>query len=438
MNNRDFKDISIFLFLVFVMFSFSFSVISKENIPDKDVRRDLDIYGVEGTVPIDENIDANDNKNNSAEQLALKILTSDNSIGKRIHQDIERRFKKLNIQLDSIDPIEKMIRITVDPRCYNSIMPLENKVLEFQTKRQIVEAAYFAQIFYESLLGKNISLLTFDEINVCSTLTNKDIYLQNRVLHIKANKMQIMSTKEILKKWNDGVILTDKGIIGEFLTARKMKWEMINPIGNVRYNIRVAASKYKDDISKVLEKIIKKYSGDEQRSTQDKIDQDIKAVFMQNVRESALLVNKSEILQMRDEDKITLLKNWANNAKDDALADNLFMAYNIAHIKAEKNRNQKKNVVQFGLIAVENFHDIGVDIDLYKRYQTVVKVDDNYERWVVQIAPIAVSTDDRISVNINSPISFKDYSTAALNDALRLMIDINDQDQDQDNIDNET
>ncbi|HBB33782.1 MAG TPA: hypothetical protein DDZ80_01160 [Cyanobacteria bacterium UBA8803] len=348
---------------------------------------------------------------------------------RKLDQDISESLRHRQIPASQITPLEESYKISLKVG-----KDLDFNSIKKQLIHQLEAAAYFIRDFHIGVLGRRTSLFDLYDVEIqIEENIRYALSFESGKLLIQIPYWQIASLKRYLPyqklkyRWHRGQQF-------HRLSPTRRIWWLLNPIGELRSNLRsmllLAIQKQILGIDKLLIKFGLIDIGDGQ-SLAAKEEQEVSQRFKEtaiaflkaNVNEEKLGVNLELIL--RDRDEVTLMqllglfkKNLADTAQMEELID-------VGALTLQEQIQQEQSQVDikmFGLVNVGNYHRIDIAVNIsagyLKKYVEILPRKADVK--AVQFGVVNVYTIDDITVkpNFHGAMTLN-FETAALERALK-------------------
>lgn len=279
-----------------------------------------------------------------------------------------------------------------------------------QIARQIESAAHFLFVYHQMVYGRPKGPFGLKEIEICPKSTVKaDLsYLGGKLIigvpYSLVQGYRPWTSDELLKKWRRGEHLTQEGDhFNSFFTKTKLQkiWTLFDPIGAVRLSLRQG---FQDRAQGLLETL----KTQQEKATLQSWKQVLwgRVVDPQRLRYS----HDQALERLWAENKSgLLLKNWRCLAQNPVTSDDLsWSALSIVDQSMTSRDSQVDVTIKAGLVAVGNYHQIGVRFTLsqgaYEEYMPISlmtqKPSASQVKAHVEGGLVAVFTIDDINIDV--------------------------------------
>ncbi|MEZ0392895.1 MAG: hypothetical protein ACAH59_11815 [Pseudobdellovibrionaceae bacterium] len=189
--------------------------------------------------------------------------------------DLYDRELKSNLEIAGVEEasaksLDKLVRRIEIPPVRDNVDSSQTPCFDFAkspkmaktVEKQMREAAFFLKTYYARSLGNPSSeLFNIQKVEICSG-TAKSLQFSGQTLRINVGDNPVMvfptfSAQDLLKNWNDGSVVfgTEQGMTpslskilpispgGQYKQIPKHLWPVLNPIGQIRYDMRMATAR---------------------------------------------------------------------------------------------------------------------------------------------------------------------------------------------------
>jgi hypothetical protein len=368
--------------------------------------------------------------NNPAYTAFLEEFTSYTTEALR-HQNpaVSDSLNRRQIPPSQVRPLERSYQISLKLGDDLPLNPIKKQILQ-----QIDAVVYFLRDFHIGVLGQRTSLfhLYEVEIQVESHLRYQLTFESGKLLiQIPYWQMAVLDRylpyQKLKYRWHHGNHLP------RFSHIRKIWW-LVDPIGELRYNLRsmlvLAIQKQILGIDKLFVKFNlldngnqkhRAVQGDNQNQTE--LKNHAIAFLKATVKEEKLGVNLDLVLENQDDATIAqLLAVYKKNLADIDQMEELIETGAFTLQEKLNEEQSQVNIKMFGFVNVGNYHRIDVAVNLSKDYlkKYVDVIPRKTDIKAVQFGFVNVYTIDDITVkpNFHGALTLN-FETAALERALK-------------------
>lgn len=211
------------------------------------------------------------------------------------------------------------------------------------------------------------------------------------------DNLEPLTADQIKTKWNEGEMWEAetylKSLIDRNHNPVRQYWPFLNPISEERVALREI---FRQDGLKLAQLV---------RSWLLQDDLSLLTGLITTARKFAEGEKTVERLKkLEGAETISLGEKWADKLASPKAAEDMAVATITSVLKkhVEKQKQAKIDRKQIGVVNVENFHDIDVDLRTGDAlaFQEQIVVPENIEIKVSQVGIVNVSTTDRVTVNV--------------------------------------
>ncbi len=304
-----------------------------------------------------------------------------------------------------------------------------------QIARQIESAAQFIFVHHKAVLGKPKGPFQIREIEICPKSTSKSDLNFNAgklIIGVPYNLVQgyrPWTSDQLLSLWRQGAHLDPEDlVVNRWLTRKKLinLWSLFDPIGSFRLNIRQSYDQESQTLSQRLGQL----------GTSSSLDHWKNLLWGTSVDPRRIRIANDETLRKiwTEQKSGQLLQNYRCLVANPVTADDLSWGSQAVFEKWMGQRSNNIDIkIKAGLVAVGNYHQIGVTLSTYQGAY--------YEYLNTQVGPtestvlkaqvegglVAVFTVDDIKVdvalNVLKQLIPQSLGTAALDRATLATLD---------------
>ncbi|MBE9126070.1 MULTISPECIES: hypothetical protein [unclassified Coleofasciculus] len=345
------------------------------------------------------------------------------------NQEIKESLMRRQIPLSKIPPLEQACKISLKLGEKLALNPIKKKLIN-----QIEAAAYFLRDFQIGILGQRTSVFHLYEIEIqVDNNLHYALTFESGKLFIQIPYWQMLFLdryipyQKLKALWNRGAHLPK-------LSPARRVWWLLNPIGELRSNLRsmllLAVQKQLLGLDKLLVKF-GLVDGEERENLPDgdghpeghRFKDSAIAFLKATVNEEKLGVNLELVLKERDEATLAqLLGVFKKNLSDPGQMEELIDTGALTLQETIEQEQSQVDIKMFGFVNVGNYHRIDVDLNISAGYMKkyVEVIPRNADIKAVQFGFVNVYTIDDITVNPNFHGAMKlNFETAALEQALK-------------------
>ncbi len=309
------------------------------------------------------------------------------------------------------------IEFSSDKSCNPWPELLEEAEYRSTLEEQVNQTAAFLSDYHARNLGNNRSLFKIRHIKLCtaglpwdSKMMEFDRFKSELRLNIgptrlrtvgngslTRNNLNFLTAKQIKAKWDAGEMWESETYLKDLVDRKKnpvrVFWPFLNPVSEERVFLREAIRR--DGLK--LADAVRNWIHQDDLSLQKGL-----LATASKFKDGADL--SARIQKLSGLAAFNLGQSWADKLADGKAAEDMATAVLVSVLKkhVEKQKQISIERKQYGLVNVENFHDIDVDFTTgdAQAFQEQVVVPENIEIKVTQVGVVNVSTTDRVSVGV--------------------------------------
>ena len=334
-------------------------------------------------------------------------------------------------------PLEEYFRIIVlengdkkisnNKSCFNFEL-LKNKAYRIaDLQAQIDEIAKFLAEFHAYSFGKQMSLLfPIKQVSLCSKSVNKGRALQfkNRVLHIGIipSRHGIKSSQKLLEEWNKGSavkpevdfslthltpfmgdklrmksILDTQGMRGLLMDKVSKYWDLLNPIGDMRFSARAILM---SDIASMSSRIAKRLERDLDKDDKGSVNPYAKRMLAVAKGPGFSEEEREFLRSYKDDIDIMegIFQSWIEAMRDPKLIGQVMEKAIIEKDSSNSQTTILARKIWFSLITVLNHHDVTVELQHLFQTDSTLSVSDflSNKREKLDQRKVLINTEEGI------------------------------------------
>lgn len=345
------------------------------------------------------------------------------------HQSVRESLNQRQIPSHQICPLPQAYQISLKLGKNLPLNPIKKRILQ-----QVDAIVYFLRDFHIAVLGQRTSVMPLYEVEI-QVESNLRYHLNFEAgkLLIQIPYWQIalldryLPANHLKSSWHSGKHLP------KFSPLRQIWW-LVNPIGELRSNLRwmlvVAIQKQILRIDKLFVKFNlldhpnpKQPNIPEHRQDDRGLKRQAIAFLKGTVKEEKLGVNLELVLENQDDAKITqLLAVYKKNLADIHQMEELIETGTFTLQEKLSEEQSDVDIKMFGFVNVGNYHRINVAVnfskDYLKKYVEVVPRKTDIKAIIFGFVNVYTIDDITVKPNFHGALTLN-FETAALERALK-------------------